>query len=41
MFLDLQDPKMFYKNEKKKSKLTVEMWSQIVKKGTVFGLGLL
>ena len=40
MFLDIQNPKVFYKFNDF-FKLTVVMLSQIVKKVAVFGLGLL
>ena len=36
IFLDIQEPRVFYKNT---DKLTIEMWSQIIEKVAVFGLG--
>ena len=40
MFLEIQASRAFYKI-KDWTKLTIEMWSQIVEKGAVFGLRFL
>ena len=40
MYLDIQEPRVFYKMQDW-TNLTVEMWSQIVQKVAVFGIGLL
>ena len=41
MFLDIQEPRVYFTKMKDWTQLTIEIWSQIVQKVAVFGIGLI